>query len=165
MSQNKRILLALAILVFLIGVVLGVDAWRGKLAANKLNVTLEPGDIPIYIDGQLTAAFNGNDLTGIPQVQFTDKEEGKIQEGWLVSRVFEQFFDTKIFSDTLQVVFTSASRNKSITLSWREIKNPTNMVMFDLSGRGTLKLVSLLEKLDTRDEWIQDVDKIEVIEP
>jgi hypothetical protein len=37
------------------------------------------------------------------------------------------------------------------------------MVMFDLSGRGTLKLVSkTLENFSTRDEWVQDVDKIEV---
>jgi hypothetical protein len=34
--------------------------------------------------------------------------------------------------------------------------------MFDLSGRGTLKLVSLLPRLDVRDEWVQDVDKIEI---
>jgi hypothetical protein len=37
--------------------------------------------------------------------------------------------------------------------------------MFDLSNRGTLKLVSKLEKLNTRDEWVQDVDKIEVQVP
>ena len=39
------------------------------------------------------------------------------------------------------------------------------MVLFDLSNRGTLKLVSLLEQLDTRDEWVQDVDRIEVVSP
>jgi hypothetical protein len=38
-------------------------------------------------------------------------------------------------------------------------------VMFDLSGRGTLKLVSTLERLDVRDEWVQDVDQIEVSQP
>ncbi len=37
--------------------------------------------------------------------------------------------------------------------------------MFDLSNRGTLKLVSVLQKLDTRDEWVQDVDSIEVVNP
>jgi hypothetical protein len=36
-------------------------------------------------------------------------------------------------------------------------------VLFDLSGRGTLKLVSKLEGLDTRDTWVQDVDRIEVL--
>jgi hypothetical protein len=39
------------------------------------------------------------------------------------------------------------------------------MVMFDLSGRGTLKLVSTLPGFDNRDSWIQDVDKIEVETP
>jgi hypothetical protein len=39
------------------------------------------------------------------------------------------------------------------------------MVLFDLSGRGTLKLVSKLPQLDIRDEWVQDVDKIEIITP
>jgi len=37
--------------------------------------------------------------------------------------------------------------------------------MFDLSNRGTLKLVSVLEKLDEREEWIQDAEKIEIIRP
>jgi hypothetical protein len=36
------------------------------------------------------------------------------------------------------------------------------MILFDISGRGTLKLVSLLDRLDTRDEWVQDSDKIEI---
>jgi hypothetical protein len=39
------------------------------------------------------------------------------------------------------------------------------MIMFDLSGRGTLKLVSKMPGFDIRDVWIQDVDKIEIILP
>jgi len=165
MSQTRRLIIAVAILVFLVGIVLGVDALRGKSTANSIDITVEAGDIPIYVSGELLAAFNGDDLNDIQQMQFIDKEEGKTQEGWLVSSVFNQFFETDDFSDVLQIVFTSSSRNKSITLTWEEIRNPDNMVLFDLSGRGTLKLVSLLERLDTREEWIQDVDKIEVIEP
>jgi len=38
-------------------------------------------------------------------------------------------------------------------------------VMFDLSGRGTLKLVSKMASLDDREEWVQDVDRIEVNTP
>ncbi len=37
--------------------------------------------------------------------------------------------------------------------------------MFDLSNRGTLKLVSVLPKLDGRNEWVQDVDRIEIKNP
>jgi hypothetical protein len=47
-------------------------------------------------------------------------------------------------------------------LTWAEVDKPANMVMFDLSSRGTLKLVSLLDRLDVRDEWVQDVDRIEI---
>ena len=36
------------------------------------------------------------------------------------------------------------------------------MVMLDLANKGTIKLVSKLEGLDTRDKWVQDMDKIEV---
>jgi hypothetical protein len=61
-----------------------------------------------------------------------------------------------------RVVVTSTSRNKSAELAWAEVDDPANWVMFDLSGRGTLKLVSVLERLDVRDEWVQDVDKIEI---
>lgn len=165
MSLPKRILVAVAILIVLAGVVLALDAWRGKITVQELNAMVEAGEVPVYLNGELVAAFAAEDLSEIQQIQFTDQEEGKVQEGWLVSSIFEQYFKTRSFSDLLQVTFTSSSRDKSITLTWEEINNPENMVMFDLSGRGTLKLVSVLEKLDTRDEWIQDVDKIEVIEP
>jgi hypothetical protein len=61
-----------------------------------------------------------------------------------------------------RISVSSSSRDKSAQLTWAEVDEAANMVMFDLSGRGTLKLVSLLEKLDVRDEWVQDVDKIEI---
>ena len=60
------------------------------------------------------------------------------------------------------VTVISNHRGKSVQLTWAEVDAPVNMVMFDLSGRGTLKLVSLLPRLDTREEWVQDVDRIEV---
>jgi hypothetical protein len=60
---------------------------------------------------------------------------------------------------------SSSSREKARTLTWAEIEKQENMVMFDLSGRGTLKLVSMMPSFDVRDAWIQDVDKIEVTAP
>jgi len=61
-----------------------------------------------------------------------------------------------------RVAVTSTSREKSAVLTWAEVDDPANWVMFDLSGRATLKLVSVLERLDVRDEWVQDVDRIDV---
>ena len=46
------------------------------------------------------------------------------------------------------VVVSSSSRDKLARLTWAEVDDPANWVMFDLSGRGTLKLVSVLERLD-----------------
>ena len=43
--------------------------------------------------------------------------------------------------------------------------NNISMVMFDLSNKGTLKLVSTMEGFDTRNSWIQDVDKVEISTP
>ena len=60
---------------------------------------------------------------------------------------------------------SSSSRSKSAELTWQEVDNTSNMVMFDLTNRGTLKLVSKMEKLSTRDQWVQDSDKIEIFSP
>lgn len=165
MSQSKRIILAVGLIIVLIGVVLGLESLRAKIIAKEQDVTLNPGDVPVYKDGELLAAINSADLADLQMVQFTDAEQGKVQEGWLIMDIMDKYFKAKLFPDSLQLVFSSSSRDKSIALTWDEIADPENMVMFDLSGRGTLKLVSKLEKLDVRDEWIQDVDRIEIIEP
>ncbi len=165
MSQSKRIILAVGLIIVLIGVVLGLESLRAKIIAKEQDVSLNPGDVPVYKDGELLAAINSEDLADLQMVQFTDAEQGKVQEGWLIMDIMDKYFKAKLFPDSLQLVFSSSSRDKSIALTWDEIADPENMVMFDLSGRGTLKLVSKLEKLDVRDEWIQDVDRIEIIEP
>ena len=151
--------------IAVIAAVLVLESLRAKIIAKDRDVSLNPGDIPVYKDGELLAAVNSEDLADLQMVQFTDAEQGKVQEGWLILDIMKKYFETRRFSDSLQFVFSSSSRNKSIALTWEEIAEPENMVMFDLSGRGTLKLVSKLEKLDVRDEWVQDVDRIEIIEP
>jgi hypothetical protein len=72
--------------------------------------------------------------------------------------------ERKLMADS-RVVVSSSSREKSKTLTWAEVDDMENKVMFDISGRGTLKLVSRIPSFDIRDTWIQDVDKIEVISP
>ena len=73
-----------------------------------------------------------------------------------------RYLEARTLTSDAPIVVTSSSRNKVVELTWDEVEQTSNMVMFDLSGRGTLKLVSLLERLDVRDEWVQDVDKIEI---
>lgn len=161
MTQNRRILIALLALVVLVGAVLGIDAIR----FSQAEATLAPGSIPIYVDGNLVGGFTPDDLGQLEEVSFVDAEEGKPQEGWLLRDVLLLHVkESKLKPDTL-IVVSSSSRDKSAQLTWTETSDPANSVMFDLSGRGTLKLVSVLERLDVRDEWVQDVDRIEVTRP
>jgi hypothetical protein len=98
-------------------------------------------------------------------VSFVEAEEGKTEEGWLLSDVLRLHVEERALQPDTVVVVSSSSREKSAQLTWAEVDEPANWVMFDLSGRGTLKLVSVLERLDTRDEWVQDVDLIELTSP
>jgi hypothetical protein len=161
MTQTKRILIALLVMVVLIGAVLGIEALR----RSQSEPTLAPGSIPITVDGKLVGGFTPDDLGQLEQVSFIDAEEGKTQEGWLLRDVLlTSVQKSRLQPDTL-IVVGSSSRDKSAELTWQEVDDPANWVMLDLSGRGTLKLVSVLERLDVRDEWVQDVDRIEVTRP
>lgn len=165
MSQTKRILIGLALLAIIGGAVLGLEYFRGRATLPSAGqVTLTPGSVPIYLDGVLVTGITPDALQGMEQVSFVDAEEGKTQDGWLLSDVLLVYLPEQSLADT-RIMITSSSRGKSAELAWAEVKDRQNMVMFDLSNHGTLKLVSLLERLDTRDEWIQDVDRIEVVTP
>ena len=157
MSQKNRILIALAALVLLATIILGIDFLQRRAIANEM----VPGSIPIYLKGRLVGSFLPTDLETLTQVSFVDDEGGKTQEGWMLREVLL----LHITADTLHnksVTVSSSSREKSHTLTWAEIDDANNMVMFDLSGRGTLKLVSKIPGFDTRDAWVQDVDRIDV---
>jgi hypothetical protein len=162
MNQRKRIIMAVAILAVLGGVVLGLESLRRQ---RLTEADLDPGSIPIYVDGQLEAAFTPDDLENLRQVSFEEAEEGKTQEGWLLRDVLLLHLSEESLTSETQITVNSSSRDKSAELTWAEVDNEDNMVMFDLSGRGTLKLVSKLERLGVRDEWVQDTDRIEITSP
>ncbi len=162
MNQKTRILIAFGIIIILIGVVIGLDYVRGQRIAAQIDASLEPGDIPVYWNSALRAAFSPADLEPLTPASFIDAEEGKTQDGWMLKDVLLVYFRETQFSEDTIIKVISTSREKSMDLTWAEVSNTDNKVMFDLSGRGTLKLVSLLERLDVRDEWIQDVDRIEI---
>lgn len=95
-------------------------------------------------------------------MSFVESEQGKTEEGWLLRDVVLLHVSEGFLTPDSVIIVSSASREKSAQLTWEEIQDLENKVLLDLSGRGTLKLVSRLEKLDTRDEWVQDVDRIEI---
>ncbi len=162
MNQNKRILLAVLILVLVGGAILGLEVLRRQRVTPA---DLKPGSIPIYVDGEMEAAFTPEDLASLKEVSFQDAEEGKSQTGWMLRDVLRVHLSEDTLTPETSITVISTSREKSADLTWNEVEDAENMVMFDVSGRGTLKLVSKMEKLDTRDEWVQDTDRIEVASP
>lgn len=165
MDQKKRILIAVIILAVILGIVLGVDFLQRQQAAKEAPANMPPGSIPIYVDGRFVASFIPDDLSQLPAASFVDAEEGKTQDGWLLRDVLLLYLGEDNLQDQSQVTVSSSSREKSKTLTWAEVENKENNVLFDLSGRGTLKLVSTISGFDIRDSWIQDVDKIEITSP
>ena len=167
MSQRNRIVLGVVILIVLAGIILAVEAMR-RNAAQPVAVgellNLPAGSIPVRVNGETMGYFTPDDLNILEQVSFVDDEEGKTQVGWLLRDVILLNVEESL-SEECVITVASSSKEKSIQLTWPEIADEANMVMFDLSGRGTLKLVSLLERLDVRDEWVQDVDSIDVVCP
>jgi len=161
-DQNKRILIGIVLLVVIGGAVLGLEVLRRQRVTEG---DLEPGSIPIYVDGQFTAAFTPDDLDALEQDSFKDAEEGKTQEGWMLRDVLSLHLSEESLTPQTRIKVISTSRDKLAELTWAEVDNAENMVLFDLSGRGTLKLVSQFDRLDVREEWVQDTDRIEVTSP
>lgn len=161
MTYTRRIGLGALLVLLLSSLVLGIDAWQRRNAPGGRQVAA--GDIPVYQDGQLLASFSAADLQKLSQASFVDAEQGKPQEGWLLKDVLGLYAPIEDWTDTVRIVVSSSSRQKKIELSWAEVHHPANAVLLTLSGRGTLKLVSKLPQLDIRDEWIQDVDRMEIL--
>ncbi len=162
MVQSKRLLIAVVILLILVGLILGVDYFRRQRVEARLLESIPAGSIPIFQDAVLAGSFVPDDLDQLDLVSFVDGGEGKTQEGWMLRDVLLLYLTIDPSQATGEVTVLSSSRDKSVTLDWSTVNDPENMVMFDLSGRGTLKLVSKVDGFNTRDDWIQDVDRIQV---
>jgi hypothetical protein len=165
MSQRNRVLIALAILIVLICAVVVIETVRRAASQNDEaaeGITLAPGSIAIMFDGEIIGGFSPEDIESLPLESFTDLEEGKKQEGWPLSDILALHIDEQSLTADLMIDVSSSSRDKSVELTWNEILEPENMVILDLTNKGTLKLVGLLDKLDERAEWIQDVDRIDI---
>ena len=165
MNLNKRIGIAVVVLLVIVGVILGVDTMQRQRTLAEAPADMPPGSIPIFMDGKFLASFVPEDLDQLQVVSFVDAEEGKTQEGWMLRDVLLLYVKENQLQPETQVTISSSSRGKSKSLTCVQVSDQENMVMFDLSGRGTLKLVSKIPGFDIRDSWIQDTDKIEITSP
>jgi len=60
------------------------------------------------------------------------------------------------------VTVASSSRGKKAELKWKDIADAQNKIILAVSKQGTLKLASAMKNLDTRESWVQDIDRIEI---
>ncbi len=165
MKQGTRLAIAVAILVLIVAGVLSIDQLRRAAVlapAAAGEPTLEPGSIPIYLSGRLVGGFAASDMAQLQKASFVEPEEKVTQEGYLLRDVILLRVAEKDLGPDTVITVSSASRGKSAQVTWAEASEPANAVMFDVSNRGTLKLVSRLPRLDQREEWVQDTDKIEI---
>ena len=162
--KKPRLFLALLLIIGISVLVIAVTSVQRLLVAQPSGTStpLPVGSVPIYLNGEFRGAFTPNFLDRLPTAQFTDVYEEKPQEGWPLSQVILAVVPQRQLNPQALVVVSSSSRDKSAQLTWAEVKDPANFVLFDLSNRGTLKLVSVLPQLDGRNEWVQDVDRIEI---
>jgi len=167
MNRSSRIIIALTAILAIAGGILIIDWVQRRQVAQVVGTStpLPAGSVPIVFNGKVIAGFTPNDLDKLQQVSFVEAEQGKTQQGWLLRDILLLYLKPEQLQDNTQIIVSSSSQEKSAKLSWAEVKEASNMVMFDLSNRGTLKLVSLLPQLKTRNYWVQDADRIEISTP
>ena len=166
MSQKMRILIVVGVLA-LVGVVLaayGILAQRSTTSAPA--TTPQPGMIHVYVDGVFTANVSPADMKPLPAAAFKDTEEGKDQEGWWLRDVIKLYVKESKLTPAAQITLTGlrqGAEKKSATVTWAQALDPANNLAFDLAGDGqSVKLVSTMPGLNTRDQWIQGVAQIDV---
>jgi hypothetical protein len=167
MSTSRRIVIAIVILVFVIGSILVIQSFRrgGHLyrICNAGEKKFSEGCILLSSGGKKLADFCRKNSEGLKKTAFRDKKENKLQEGWLLRDVILLYVKKEDMSPDTLVRIASSSRGKKAEVRWKDISDEQNRVLLALTKQGTLKLVSVMKDLDAREQWVQDVDKIEVV--
>ncbi len=165
MSQKNRILIIVGVLA-IVAIALGLLGWfRARPPVSTAEP--EPGRIHVYVDGRFTANVDPTQVSALPSASFKDAEKGNTQEGPRLADVILLYVDeSKLQSDSsisVSGVQPSNDQTKQVTLTWGQVTDQAGNVLLDYSAAGdSLKLVSTLPGLDTRDDWVQGIQRIEV---
>jgi hypothetical protein len=167
MSTTKRIVIGVIILALITGAILVIESVRRGGSLYRL---LREGSerfsgecIPVYSENNLLSKFCHENAARLLKRSFVDKKDKKLQEGWLLRDVLLLSVKKEDMKPDTKVRVSSSSRGKTAELYWKDVNNETNLVLLAPTKKGTLKLASVIKGLDTRTEWVQDVDKIELI--
>lgn len=166
MSQKTRILIVVGVLV-LIAVALGVFGTISQSQTAQMPVTTpQPWMIHLYVDGAFTANLLPSEMQKLGTASFVDKEQNKTQSGYWLKDVIRAYVKESALSPTSQIIVTGVrqgTEKKSATLTWAEVLDPANNVLFSPSNDGTsVKIAASLERLSTRNDWVQGLTQIDV---
>ena len=167
MPQKTRILIVVGALV-LIAVILAVAGFvsQKQTAVLAPASTPQPGMIHLYVDGAFVANISPAEMQKLPAASFKDKEEGKDQGGWWLRDIIRLYVKENKLSPNSQITVSGVRKGtekKSAAVTWAETLDPANNLAFDLAGDGqSVKLASTLDRLSTRDSWIQGVTQIDI---
>jgi len=165
MSSRNRILVVIAIIVVVGG---GLGLLGFLQSQRRASATEpEPGMIHIYVDGRFFANVSPATVSELPQYSFKDAEEGKTQAGPGLADLLRQHLSAGELQDDTEITVvgrrSSTGEDKKRTLVWATVREQTNNVILDISNAGdSLKLVSTIPGFDTRDTWVQSVQRIDV---
>ena len=167
MSHKVRIAFVVSVIVA-IAVSLGIQGWRQSQIVVS-NESPAKGRIHIYYHGSFVANLNPADLPDLEPGSFKDLEENKTQEGPWLKDIVTLYIDRAIKDSELVTVRglrSTTGEEKEITLTWAQVADGDNNVICDVAGSGdSIKLVSTLPELDTRDEFVQGIIRIDIDKP
>lgn len=167
MGTSRRILISVGIIILAVVTILVIDSFRrgGGLyrALHEGKEKFTAACVPVYTGADRPAQFCEKDAALLIKQSFVDKDENKPQEGWLLRDVVLLSVKKESLKPETRVLVASSSRNKKAELAWKDVSDVSNMVILAPTKQGSLKLASAMKGLDTREHWVQDVDRIEIV--
>jgi hypothetical protein len=166
MSQKFRILIVVGVLVLIAVVLAVVGSMSSSQVAQVPATTPQPGMIHLYVDGIFVANMSPTNMSKLPAGSFVDKEQNKTQSGYWLRDVIKLYVKETALTASSQVTITGVrqgTEKKSATLTWAETIDSNNNVLFSPSNDGTsVKIAASMDKLATRNDWIQGLTQIDV---
>ena len=164
MSQKTRILIVVGALVLVAIVLAAYGLVAQRQTASVPASTPQPGMIHLYVDGTFAANVSPTDMKNLPAASFKDTEQGQDQGGWWLRDVIRLYVKESRLSPASKLTVTGTRQGtKTAAITWAQALDPANNIALDLASDGqSVKLVSTMAGLNTRDQWIQGVTRIDI---
>ncbi|NOZ72149.1 MAG: hypothetical protein GXP38_09585 [Chloroflexi bacterium] len=135
-------------------------AQPSDISATSSLANVSQGDIPIFVNGNLTAVITQQELDDLTPVMLSG--QGTTIEGWLLAEVLKHSLPATSLSAQTQVTVGSSSTNRAAQFSWAELQSPDNNIILALTATNSWLLAFPLADDQSEDAWVQEVDRIKI---